>query len=119
MAVTLDVAGLRGALRLGSSAEETAEVTRLLAFSAEAISRHLSAAYEATPEVIVNEGAVRLAAYLYDQPNAGRGVGFANAMRGSGCSSILLPYQNSPGRLHGRGRNGRTRGYGIGREPRH
>ena len=93
MAVTLDVAGLRGALRLGSSAEETAEATRLLAFSAEAISRHLSAAYEATPEVIVNEGAVRLAAYLYDQPNAGRGVGFANAMRGSGCSSILLPYR--------------------------
>ena len=93
MAVTLDVAGVRGALRLGDSTEETAEATRLLGFVTEAISRHLGNAYADTPEVIVNEGAVRLAAYLYDQPNAGRGVGFANAMRGSGCSSILLPYR--------------------------
>lgn len=93
MAVTLDVAGVRGALRLGDSAEETAEATRLLAYATEAISRHLGDAYADTPAVIVNEGALRLAAFLYDQPNAGRGVAYANAMRSSGAGAILLPYR--------------------------
>ena len=93
MAVTLDVAALSAALRLGSSTEETAEATRLLGFATETISRHLGNAYADTPEIIVNEGVIRLAAYLYDQPNAGRGVGYANALRNSGAAAILLPYR--------------------------
>ena len=105
MAVTLDVAGLRGALRLGDSAEETAEATRLLAHATEAISRHLGNAYADTPEAVVNEGAVRLAAYLYDQPTAGRGVAYANAGRNSGAWSMLLPY-----RIHRAGSTGAALG---------
>ena len=93
MAVTLDVAGLTNATRLGDSAEEVAEATRLLAYVTEAISRHLGDAYEAAPEVIVNEAAIRLAGYLFDQPNAGRGVSFANAGRNSGAWAILLPFR--------------------------
>ena len=93
MAVTLDVAALSSALRLGDSAEETAEATRLLAFATESVSRHLGGAYTTAPEVIVNEASIRIAAYLYDQPNAGRGVAFANALRNSGAAGILLPYR--------------------------
>ena len=93
MALTLTQAQLSAAIRLGDNAEEVAEATRLLAFVTEAISRHLGAAYEAAPEVIVNEAAIRLAGYLFDQPNAGRGLSFANAGRNSGAWTILLPYR--------------------------
>ena len=93
MAVTLTQAELSAAIRLGDSAEEVAEATRLLAFTTEAISRHLGDAYEGAPEAIVNEAAIRLAGYLFDQPNAGRGLAFANAGRNSGAWTMLLPYR--------------------------
>ena len=93
MAISLTHAELSAAIRLGDSAEETAEALRLLAFTTEAISRHLGASYEAAPQVIVNESAIRLAGYLFDQPNAGRGVSFANAGRNSGAWTLLLPYR--------------------------
>ena len=93
MALTLTQAELSAALRLGDSAEENAEATRLLAFTTEAISRHLGASYEAAPEVVVNGAAIRLAGYIFDSPNAGRGLSFANAGRNSGAWAILLPYR--------------------------
>ena len=93
MALTLTQAELSAAIRLGDSTEEVAEATRLLAFTTEAISRHLGDAYEAAPEAVVNEAAIRLAGYLFDQPNAGRGISFANAGRNSGAWAILLPYR--------------------------
>ena len=93
MAITLTQSELSAALRLGDSAEETAEATRLLAYVTEAISRHLGDAYEDAPRAVVNEAAVRLAAYLFDQPFAGRGLAFANAGRNSGAWTILLPFR--------------------------
>ena len=94
MALTLTQVELSAAIRLGDNAEEIAEATRLLAFTTEAITRHLgTTAYEAAPEVIVNEAAIRFAGYLFDQPNAGRGISFANAGRNSGAWTILLPYR--------------------------
>ena len=45
MAVNITEAELAAALRVGSSVEETAEVTRLLAYCTEAISKHLGTAY--------------------------------------------------------------------------
>ena len=93
MALTLTQAELSAAIRLGDSAEENAEAARLLAFATEAITRHLGDAYETTPEAIVNEAGIRLAAYLFDMPNAGRGLSFANAGRNSGAWTILLPYR--------------------------
>ena len=101
MAVTLTQVELSSAIRLGDSAEEVAEATRLLAFATEAISRHLGNAYAAAPEAVVNEAAIRLAGYFYDQPNAGRGLSFANAGRNSGAWAILLPF-----RLHRAGSTG-------------
>ena len=73
MALTLTQGELSAAIRLGDSAEEVAEATRLLAYVTEAISRHLGDANEAAPEAVVNEAGIRLAGYLFDQPNAGRG----------------------------------------------
>ena len=93
MAITLTQGELSAAIRLGDSAEEIAESTRLLAYVTEAIVRHLGDAYEDAPEAIVNEAAIRLAGYLFDQPNAGRGLSFANAGRNSGAWAILLPFR--------------------------
>ena len=89
MAVTLTVAELRAALRLNDSTEETAEVTRLLAYSTEAVTLQAPDASDSAH----NEAVRRLAGYLFDQPEAGRGMVYANAMRSSGAARMLLPYR--------------------------
>ena len=89
MAVSLTSVQLANALRLGSSAEETAEVTRLLTYSTTAVTKHAPNA----PDEVLNEAAIRLSGYLFDQPNAGRGMAYANALRNSGAGAILLPYR--------------------------
>ena len=93
MPITITVAELASAARIGSTAEETAEVTRLHGFASEAVTQHLGTAFADTPAAVVNEAVVRLAAYLYDQPHVGRGDGFANALRSSGAGRMLFPYR--------------------------
>ena len=92
MAVTITVAALASAVRIGDSAEETAQVERLLAYATTTISRHLGDEYATTPAEIVNEAVVRIVGYLFDQPTASRGAAFANAVRNSGAGRMLLPY---------------------------
>ena len=92
MAVEISVADLGAAIRVGSTAAETAQVTRVRAYAIEAISHHLGAAYDSVPAVVVNEAAVRLGAYLYDSPTVAGRDGFAFAMRSSGAGRMLLPY---------------------------
>ena len=89
MAVTFTVAELVAALRLGDSAEELAEVTRLLAYATEAVVKHAPNA----PDAAHNEAARRLDGYLFDQPEAGRGDAYANSLRNSGAQRMLLPYR--------------------------
>ena len=89
MAVTLTVADLLAALRMGDSDAETAEGTRLLAFATLAITKHAPAA----PDPVQNEAAIRLCGYLFDQPFATGGTTFANAGRNSGAWAVLLPYR--------------------------
>ena len=89
MAVTITVEELRAALRLTDSAEETAEVTRLLAYATEAIEQHAPAA----SDTAMNEAVRRLSGHLFDQPEAARGDGYANALRSSGAMRMLLPYR--------------------------
>ena len=89
MAVTLSPADLLAALRLGDSPEETAEVTRLLAYATEAVTQHAPNA----PDVVHEEAAIRLGAYIFDQPTAGRSDGYANALRSSGAARMLLAYR--------------------------
>ena len=97
MAITLTEIELGAALRLGDSDEELAEVTRLLAYGLVAVEKHAPDA----PDAVQNEALIRLAGYLFDQPNAGRGLSFANAFRNSGAAAILLPY-----RIHRAGSTG-------------
>ena len=89
MAVTFSVVDLAAALRLEVSAEETAELTRLLSYCTEAVTQHAPGA----PDVVHNEAVRRLAGYLFDQPEAGRGDAYANALRNSGAARMLLPYR--------------------------
>ena len=93
MAVTLTVTALAAAIRVGDTAEETGQVTRLLSYSTQAVARHLDTAYATTPEAVVNEAVIRLAAYLYDQPHAGRGLQYSASLRNSGAATMLLPYR--------------------------
>ena len=93
MPVTLLQAGLSDALRLTDSTEEIAEATRLLSYATVAVSRHLSDAYQTAPDEVLNEAVIRLAGYLFDQPNAGRGLMYADALRSSGAAMLLLPYR--------------------------
>ena len=89
MAVTLTVAELLAALRMGSSTEETAEATRLLAYASGAVVKYAPDA----PDTAHNEAAIRVAGYLFDQPFASRDSAYANALRNSGAASILLAYR--------------------------
>lgn len=96
MALTADT--LASALRVGSTEAETAEMTRLLTYTFSAVERHLGgeSAYDEVADVypeIVDEAQIRLAAYLYDSPNASRGTAYAAAMRNSGAAAILLPFR--------------------------
>ena len=89
MAVTLTATHLGEALRVGSSTQETAEMTRLLAYSTEAVTKHAPDA----PDVVHNEAVIRLAGYLYDMPDASRYAGHGDPLRNSGAARLLLPYR--------------------------
>ena len=89
MAVTITIDDLRAALRLTDSPEETAEVTRLLAYAADAVVKDTPNA----PDTAHNEAVRRLVGYLYDMPEAGRGDAYGNAMRSSGAARMMLPYR--------------------------
>ena len=94
MAVTITVGALKTALRLEDTTEENAEAARLLAYCTEAVTRYLgAAAFADAPDVAVDEGVRRLAGYLFDMPNAGRGAAFADALRNSGALQVLAPYR--------------------------
>ena len=89
MAVTLTVAQLSAAIRLGDTVEETAQATRLLSVGSQAVAKHAADA----PDAIHNEAVIRLAGYWFDQPQAAAGAGYADALRNSGALAILLPYR--------------------------
>ena len=89
MAVTIDAAALRDALRLGSTTEETAQATRLLATATAAVTKHAPNA----PDAIQDEAVIRVAGYLFDAPTAARGAGYADILRNSGALALLLPYR--------------------------
>ena len=93
MPLSLLQAGLSDALRLTDSAEEVAEASRLLSYATVAVSRHLGDAYDDAPDAVLNEAVIRISGYLFDQPNAGRGLMYADALRSSGAAMILLPYK--------------------------
>ena len=68
MAITITSAQLAAALRVGDSAEETAEVSRILTFASTAVQKFAPVA----PDAVHNEAVVRLSGYLFDAPTAAR-----------------------------------------------
>ena len=97
MAVTLTQAELSAALRLTTEPEDIAEATRLLAYASLAVEKYAPDA----PDLVQNEGVIRVCGYLFDMPFAARSDGYANAMRNSGAARLLLPY-----RIHRAGSTG-------------
>ena len=93
MSVTLPQAALSAALRLGDSAEEVAEATRLLAYATTAIERHLAMPTPMPRRPLSMKPVVRLAGYLFDMPTASRGMAYSDALRNSGAAAMLLPYR--------------------------
>ena len=89
MAVTITVAELSAACRIGASAEETAQVTRLRTWATTTISRHLGDAYDTTPAEVVNEATVLMVGYRYDAPNHS----YQDALRNSGAGAVLALYR--------------------------
>ena len=94
MAVTLTQESLTAAIRAGTSPAENAEIARLLAYATEAVQKHAPEA----PSVVQNEAVIRLAAYLYDSPNAAPGSRQADALLNSQASAILKPWRVHRGR---------------------
>ena len=93
MAVTITVAELAEANRIGSTTREQAEVSRLRDYAIATISQHLGTTYDDTPEVVVNLAAAQLVGYLYDKPTVSGGVTLANAFKFSGAGQALFPYR--------------------------
>ena len=89
MAVTITAAELATAIRVGDTPEETAQVERLLATATALVLRHAPDA----PGAIHAEATVRVAGYLFDMPQAGRGSGYADVLRNSGARSLCLPWR--------------------------
>ena len=89
MPVTLTVAQLSAAIRVGDSAEELAECTRLLSYGTVAVEHHAPE----SPDAVLDMACIRLAGYLYDQPGTSSRANFANALRNSGAARMLLPYR--------------------------
>lgn len=86
MAVSLSIAELSAAIRVGNTDPEKAEVTRLLGYAQAEINRF---ATQAIPQGIENEAAVRIIGYLYDAPT----TAYANVLTNSGAAAMLLPYR--------------------------
>ena len=93
MAITISVDALISANRVGATAIERAEISRLRDYAIAEISAHVGTAYADIDETIVNEAAVRMVGYLYDQPTIARGAAFANAMRNSGAGRMLFRFR--------------------------
>ena len=93
MAITITPAETVAAARVGGTAEELTEITRVLGIAVAHIARYLGDAYDDADDVTLNGAAVQLARYLYDQPTVSGGVSFANAMRFSGASNLLFGYR--------------------------
>lgn len=92
--VTLVISNLQAEWRLSGGSDEAEIARRLLLYVTAAVEKHLGAtAYAACPDPILNEAAIRLGAYLYDQPTAGVGSRYANALRNSGAAKVLLPWR--------------------------
>lgn len=85
MPVTIGAAALAAAMRT----EESEQVTRLLAYGAQAATKYAPDA----PDVVLNEAVIRIAAYLYDAPNSSMGA-YSRVLHNCGAADMLAPYRS-------------------------
>lgn len=88
MVVSIDVPRVRAALRVGTTTEETTEITRLYAVAKQAVEDYAPNA----PSIVQNEALVRYCGWLLDMPFAMRGQAQGGALRNSGAAAMLAPY---------------------------
>ena len=88
MALTIDA--LATAMRLDNplEPETSALLTRLLGVGRAIVDLHAPDA----PEAVQDEAIIRIAAYLYDMPEAPAGSRYAMAWKNSGAASLLGPW---------------------------
>ncbi len=89
MAVTIDTTAVARTIRAVDSAETSVEITSLLEYATAEVLRIAPNA----PDAVHNRSAIAICGYLYDRPTAAAGAGYANVVRNSGASSMLLPYR--------------------------
>ena len=88
--MALTVAQLSAALRIGDGTAEPEEpvlsiLTRLKGVGEALVENDAPDA----PDAIKDEAVIRVAGYLYDQPEAPSMAGYASAMKNSGAASLL------------------------------
>ena len=93
MAIDITVDALKAAVRVGGTAVEETEITRIRDYAIAEISQYVGTAYTTIDPIILNEAAIRLVGYLYDQPSIARGSAFANALRNSGAGRMLFRFR--------------------------
>ena len=106
MAVDITVDALAASIRVGTTTEELAEITRLRDYAIAEFSAHLGDAYQDATPAILNEATVALVGHLYDKPTAARGLAFANAMRQSGAGRMLYRFRVHRAGIAGVGSSG-------------
>ena len=88
MALTIDALATAMRLDIPLEPETTALLTRLLGVGRAIVDLHA----EQAPEAVQDEAIIRIAAYLYDMPEAPAGTRYAMAWRNSGAASLLGPW---------------------------
>ena len=91
MAIEIDATALANAVRVGDSEAEMARMLSLLSYATATISRFLGDEYDNTPAGVCNEAAIRLVAYVFDQPH--HQMRGQSAMRNSGAMAMLCPWR--------------------------
>ena len=68
MPITITVAEIAAAIRVGSEPEETAEVSRIRDYAVVAIMQYLGDAFDDVEDVVLNMACTLLVGWLYDRP---------------------------------------------------
>ena len=88
--MAVDVDALAAALRGDRDAETNSILSRLQGVGAALVERHGG---DGVPEAVQDEAVIRVAAYLYDQPQAGSAGRYAAAWRNSGAAALVSPWK--------------------------
>ena len=90
MAVTVTVLEVARSIRAVETPAVLAELTQLLAYATEEVTRIAPWA----SEVVMNRASIAIVGYIYDKPTSSRDTSYSNVVRNSGAGAMLLPYRS-------------------------